>query len=321
MKRSYPYLLTDPHPFWPGQAKALLCVAAATALRAAVDPAVEGGLYFTFVFPAVFVAGFWGGNRAAITAAVLGGILAGYLWIPPRFSVDIGKAGWVQLLIFAASASVQLFVIAIVNGLVQALENAQRQSAAMAGEMQHRSLNILALVQAVARQTFRSGGGVENQAAFEERIGALARSHQLLRDFGYDVVDLEKLLRQVIQPFDVARINLYGPACRIEGSKCASVAMLVHELATNAVKYGALSGDAGTVSITWKASDGEVQMVWQESGGPPVSQPTKTGAGSRLMKALLADETGVVFAQDGVSASIRVPLAAHRARAAREDDS
>lgn len=314
MKRSYPYLLTDSQPFWPGQAKALLCVAGATAVRAALDPAIEGGLYFTFVFPAVFVAGFWGGNRAAITAAILGGLLAGYFWIPPRYSLDVGKAGWTQLLIFASSAAVQLFVIAIVNGLVQALEIAQRQSAEMAGEMQHRSLNILALVQAIARQTFRSGGGVENQAAFEERIGALARSHQLLRDFGYDVVDLEKLLRQIIQPFDGARINLYGPACRIEGSKCASVAMLVHELATNAVKYGALSTDAGTVSITWKVSDGEVQIVWQESGGPPVSQPTKTGAGSRLMKALFADQPGVVFAPDGVSASIRAPLARHPER-------
>ncbi len=319
MKRAYPYLVTDPFPFGKGQAKALVCAVGATAVRAALDPFIDSGLYFTFVFPAIFIAGFWGGNRAAITTALLGGLLSGFFWIPPRFSLNIDKSGWTQIVVYASSASVQLLVVAIVNGLVQALEAAERKSVALANEMQHRSLNILALVQAIARQTLRSGAGADDKALFEERIGALARSHQLLRESGRDVVELGRLLKEIVQPFDSARIALTGPPCFIEGNAGTSIVMLFHELATNAVKYGALSVETGAVSVAWKLLDGQAHVTWQEKGGPPVAKPERTGSGSRLMQAIFADQPGLVFLEEGVNATISIPLAQMGGRDPRPD--
>lgn len=96
--------------------------------------------------------------------------------------------------------------------------------------------------------------------------------------------DLKALAQAVLRPFPIQQIKLLGPAYEVQEQVVTRLAMILHELATNAVKYGALSDEGGQVAITWADKNGLLQIVWQETGGPPVQQPSCEGLGSYLLR-------------------------------------
>jgi PAS domain S-box-containing protein len=166
-------------------------------------------------------------------------------------------------------------------------------------ELGHRVKNLLATIQALASQTFRDVGSLpQAHQAFSSRLGAMANAHELLVQQNWKGASLTDIVEATVQAHGGGenRFQVSGPRVRLSAKMALSLSMALHELATNAVKYGALSNEAGQVEITWKVTKGpedrHLTMLWEESGGPPVVAPARKGFGSRLIERSLAAEVG-----------------------------
>ncbi len=165
-------------------------------------------------------------------------------------------------------------------------------------ELNHRVKNTLATVQSVALQTFRGQGG-EAPKQFESRLIALSKAHDVLTRESWEGADLRELIDHVIASMCVEpeqRFDIAGPALRITPKMSLSLSMALHELCTNAGKYGALANETGRVRIGWILDDSRqgrcLQIRWEESGGPVVKTPKRKGFGTRLLEQALSRELG-----------------------------
>jgi two-component sensor histidine kinase len=167
-------------------------------------------------------------------------------------------------------------------------------------ELNHRVKNTLAMMQAIASQTFRNSEDLEQaQQNFSSRIIALARANDLLTGENWEGASLYDLVASVAVAHagnEPDRFTAKGPVVRLTPKIALSLSMAMHELATNAVKYGALANDKGRVDVAWslqvKGGRQRLHLEWRESGGPPVTAPTRRGFGSRLVERGLAGELG-----------------------------
>lgn len=204
-------------------------------------------------------------------------------------------------------------VLGTVLDITERREAEERRRLVM-GELAHRSRNGLQMILAIVRQTARSARSMED---FEDllvaRIEAMARSQDLVTS-GSGPLTLADLFASALDPFDRGRFEL-DPllgAHRLSADAALMLALLVHELGTNATKYGALSAGEGRISLSaGRAADGMAAMIWREAGGPAVSPPTRNGFGSRLMEAALRGYGGSVeatFSPAGFEARIEFPV-------------
>lgn len=189
----------------------------------------------------------------------------------------------------------------------------------LVGELNHRIKNVMATVQAIASQTLSTAGSMEEaKETFGSRLVALGKSHDLLTRENWAGADLGDIVSDTVEPHAVGpdRFRIEGPHLRLEPSAALSIAMALHELATNAAKYGALTTDEGQVHINWQlAGDGKdrrLALQWRESGGPPVNPPTRKGFGSRMVQKVLAGELGakvrVAYEPSGVVCTMHAPM-------------
>ncbi|MBS0234813.1 MAG: PAS domain-containing protein [Proteobacteria bacterium] len=167
-------------------------------------------------------------------------------------------------------------------------ERWQARQRLLLSELSHRFKNIYAVVQAIAEQSLRdSGASSEARDSLNSRLRALAISHDLLVQNDWQTVGLEKLISGQLAGM-TDRIQLSGPAVEIPGELATPLGLALHELETNAAKYGALSTKEGNVELSWAKSEKNgkpfLQLVWRESGGPKVAKPTKRGFGSSLLE-------------------------------------
>lgn len=186
-------------------------------------------------------------------------------------------------------------------------------------ELNHRVKNTLAGVQSIATQTFRQEN-VEPAAlqAFEDRLLALSNVHNQLTSESWEGADLRLLASVVLEPHNpgAGRLRINGPSLRLKPQAALALAMALHELATNAVKYGSLSVSDGTLDLNWRVAgmgeDRRLQLKWVERGGPPVSPPATKGFGTRLIERSLAfelnSESGIRFDPEGVTCEIDASL-------------
>src|SRR5581483_11905180 len=164
-------------------------------------------------------------------------------------------------------------------------------------ELNHRVKNTLAILQAIAVQTFRSATRGERET-FEGRLGALAEAHNLLSRKKWQGSEVSEVISRVLQPYilnNPERVKMFGPHVPLSPRLAVVLSMIVHEIATNAAKYGALSNDSGTVALDWEILDEmpqKLRMVWTEAGGPPVVAPVQRGFGSRLIERSARDQLG-----------------------------
>jgi PAS domain S-box-containing protein len=187
-------------------------------------------------------------------------------------------------------------------------------------ELTHRSKNLLAVIQAMARQTARHVGSIDGFLdQFSARLQALARSHDLLVQEEWHGVALAELVRSQLAPYldrSGSQIAVEGPPVMLRPEAAQSLGLALHELAVNAVKFGALSTPSGRISIVWTwQPHGErpaVGIVWTEAGGPAVGAPVQRGFGSLVVERNLARalEAGVelTFDREGVRCRITIPL-------------
>jgi two-component sensor histidine kinase len=165
-------------------------------------------------------------------------------------------------------------------------------------ELNHRVKNTLAILQAIAVQTFRSASKSE-RGTFEGRLGALAEAHNLLSKEKWQGSELQDVVGRVLRPYllnNPGRIRMFGPKVPLSPRLAVVLSMIVHEIATNAAKYGSLSNDAGTVALDWEVNpEGgkrKLRLIWAEAGGPPVTAPVRRGFGSRLIERSARDQLG-----------------------------
>jgi len=189
-------------------------------------------------------------------------------------------------------------------------------------ELNHRTQNTLATVQSIALQTLRGHADKQVVDDFEGRILALSKAHSLLGRETWTAVSLRDLLDQVLLPFglvnrEIVRFSIEGPLVRLQPKTALTLAMVFHELATNAAKHGALSeSTTGKIGIGWLIEltpQGErMRLRWQESGGPPVTTPGRRGLGSRLIEGGLVQELDgevrLAYEPSGVVCEIVMPV-------------
>jgi two-component sensor histidine kinase len=194
-------------------------------------------------------------------------------------------------------------------------------------ELHHRVKNTLATVQAIVGSTARNATSVASfYEAFVGRIVSLAHTHALLTGATWQVASLRDLLANELKPYadddpDIrdARVTLNGPAVELSSEIAVPIGMAIHELTTNAAKYGALSTGTGRVAVSWEIEPdgayGTLRFEWRESGGPPVTPPNRQGFGSRLLERVFTTQVRAVveieYPPEGFRLTMRAPLPAH----------
>ncbi len=205
----------------------------------------------------------------------------------------------------------------VASVLTDVSERKQReaQEAILQQEMAHRLKNTLATVQAIASQTLRPVEDRTYVEAFQERLLALSAAHDILFQENWQSSPLAAVITGVMDKLGMAeRVRLHGPALNLGPRATLSASLILHELATNAVKYGSLSTDTGHVEINWSLTgSGDTTgftMKWRESGGPLIAQPTRKGFGSRLIQMGLVGAGGVEvsYHPSGLEAVMVAPL-------------
>ena len=180
-------------------------------------------------------------------------------------------------------------------------------------ELNHRVKNNLATVQSVAYQTARHAPDLATfRKTFDSRLVALARTHDVLTAESWESADLRAVLEAELGPYGESRVRLDGPPLRLNPQQTLALGLVIHELATNAAKYGALSGEnGGCVRVSWSDGDNRLRLVWNETDGPPVLPPERRGFGSRLIERGVQELGGEVTKEwrpGGLDCRITIPL-------------
>ena len=198
--------------------------------------------------------------------------------------------------------------------MASVIARGEAQHALLVEELNHRVKNTLAVLQAIASQTFRGASKTERDT-FDGRLGALAKAHDLLSQEKWAGANAQDVVNRVLEPYAILgspRLRISGPKVPLTPPRAVMMSMILHEIATNAAKYGALSNEAGTVSIDWRLvlepAGERLRLTWIESGGPRVHAPTRKGFGSRLIERGARDQLGgsatVDFLPTGVVCTI-----------------
>ena len=201
----------------------------------------------------------------------------------------------------------------------------EEQLRLLSRELSHRSKNLLAIIDAVARMTLRASRDLDEfSARFSERLQGLARSHDLLVEHHWEWTPVGILVHAHLTPFlaDQSQMQLSGPDVYVDPVAAQNLGLALHELATNAVKYGALSTGRGNVDVVWTLCEGdqvqcELRLVWRERGGPAVKAPARRGFGRTVVEHIVSkaidgratldfDPGGVVWTLDIPATRVRV---------------
>ena len=241
--------------------------------------------------------------------------------IEKRFVHKDGRLVWVDL----SASRVDddegrpAYGVRVVRDITDRRTAEQRQTL-LINELNHRVKNTLATIQSFAAQTLRNAASTEEaREALEARLLALSRTHDILTRESWEGALLTEVVKVAIAPYGgEKRFEIRGPEVRLLPRLALPIAMVLQELATNAAKYGALSGESGRVRLHWDiAGEGperNLSMQWAERGGPPVSAPTRKGFGTRLIERGLTGELGgkasLSYDPTGVTCTITAPLPA-----------
>jgi two-component system CheB/CheR fusion protein len=168
---------------------------------------------------------------------------------------------------------------------VTALNKTQAHQQVLIAELNHRVKNMITVVLTIAEQTIKSSPSLDSfKAAYLPRVQAMARSYELLSRENWTEAALDDVVRQEFIPFGTERVKIAGPGIRLKPAQALSLGIILHELATNAGKYGALSKAIGSVTVNWQSVGDRVHLIWQEQDGPTVVSPKKRGFGLKLVE-------------------------------------
>lgn len=278
---------------------ATVCVAVASLLHWGFGFLVsEDTQHFTTFYPAVLFAAFIGGAGAGTFAALLSGLIAWWAFMPPHFAFfPITSEQIASLLIYLFSSLLIVWLADHYRRITQQLEDKERSRQAeeqfrklAVEELAHRLKNKIATIQSVISYQLRDSPQLRD--AIVGRLTALSATDDLILAAQGQGAHLRDILSTELGPYETSRVTIEGPVILLEPKLATTMALVFHELSTNAAKYGALSVATGRVSVCWSMSDTRLKIEWRESGGPIVATPTHSGFGMRLLKRALEDFGG-----------------------------
>lgn len=284
-------------------------------MRLALVPWIHDRVPFALLFLGIAVAAILGGWRSGLVALLIGEPLIWWSILEPRWSFSLKDSeATIAFIIGIASHAILVMTIGLYQREVRrsgvARDDLDRRREALVAELNHRVKNTLAIVQGIARQTFSVGRGLTAVESFERRLEALATAHDLLTERDWQVATIEDVVERALRPFySEAAFTIGGPSFSVLPKTAVSLSLGLHELATNAAKYGALSVSEGHIKVQWSVgSDGSFKLKWSEHGGPPVKMPERRGFGTRMIERGLATELGgsvsITFGEQGLVCDI-----------------
>ena len=289
---------------------ATFCVAVAAVVRWVAGLWFEGIVPFATFFPAVLLAGLVGGIGPGVFAALLGGAIGWWAFLSPPmtfFPLQVGQV--ISLIAYLITCLIIVWAAEHYRRLTKRLEDEQRFRELAVDELAHRLKNKVATIQSIVSLRLREDPQARDEIV--KCLGSLKATDDLIIAAQGQGAGLGDILSAELRPYDAARISIDGPEILLSPKLALMMALLFHELATNAAKYGALSQSAGKISVRWSHSDPWLNLEWQESGGPPVTIPNHRGFGTRLFLRALEQFGGKVeaaFASTGLVCKLSVPL-------------
>jgi two-component sensor histidine kinase len=265
---------------------------------------------FATYYPAVLLATLIGGWPAGIAAQILGGVLT-WLFFDPSFTPSAQAFGDQvgDFALYGLSSGLIIWACEHYRRVIRRLDEEERYRRLVVDELNHRLRNKLAVVHTILRHELREHDDL--RASISDRLRALAAADELLTRPDRELVDMREILSAELSHYSATRIHAEGDQTRLPAKLAATLTLIVHELATNAAKHGALKLPAGEVSISWKRQSDTLAIAWIESGGPPVSAPQRRGFGTGLFRRALDPFNGTIatrFEPAGIRCEISLEI-------------
>ncbi|MGX7952809.1 sensor histidine kinase [Tsuneonella sp. HG249] len=279
-----------------------------TAIRYGLDRG-ENGVPFVTFFPAIVLAGLFLGWRYGALTAILSAAVVRMVLMEAAPRLGESPEGLAIVGMFALTCVVLLGIVEALRRVFAQAAGATAREALLNQELRHRLKNLLALVGSLSTLSVRHSDPEKAHQAFTERLIALSRAVDLLGTEGPTAFGLPDLALEALRPFmSDYDIRLSGDTCAVDRDSCVPAVLALHELATNAIKYGALSIPEGWVEVSWgQPAQGSVTALWCERGGPPVKPPGRKGMGSRILSMRSAAASfAVEYPEDGVRCALKL---------------
>ena len=275
---------------WTAAGLVIACLAAAALLRALLAALGLSALFPTF-YPAVLLAALIGGTPAGI-AAILGTVLiVWWAFIPPLFAFgQLSGDEAANIVLFAASSGCLVVMSHLYRDAWIRLRRRDRERELLLREMEHRGRNTYAIVESIVRNTLVNDRTSAN--AIAGRVRAVSSANDLVNQSDDKTVSLPALLSLEFAPNPETRLRISGPYIEVSSDAARKLGLVFHELATNAMKHGALSNPNGRVAVNWQADGRMVRLTWSEQNGPTVSPPTRQGFGTLIVTESLKSLSG-----------------------------
>ncbi len=292
----------------------LICIVVATVARFSLAPLLGDTLFFPTYYPVALIGTLFFGWQAGLLVLLGSMAAANFFFMPPQFAFSMHSRDVVGTLVFLIADGVIVLAGGLLRSALVRLEAAHNQEALLNAELQHRLKNNLAIVQALVTKTARSAPqDVETfRTLLEGRLLALASAQDVLSSGRWESCDLRETVERALAPFTAdGRIAVRGQESVLRADCCVPLVLALHELATNALKYGALSTPSGTVDLSWIIEDGAnpaARLCWREIGGPTVAEPTRRGLGSRLLTSQSGLDVALQFKSSGLICEMRAQL-------------
>ncbi|WP_187968792.1 HWE histidine kinase domain-containing protein [Aquibium microcysteis] len=313
-------------------AGSLAIVLAAIVARFAVDPYLPPGFPYLTFFPAVVLTGFFFGIYPALMNTAISALVAWYWFILPAESFALTSQSITALCFYFVVIGIDLGLLQLLLAAYAAQVRAHeeltrhlRMQQLVSTEVDHRLKNLLSTISGLVALSQRHAATPQQLGAqIRQRIQAMGSSVSLLRGSSHGgSADMRAVMQAATAPLGVTegeRLVLSGPDLELNDASIVPLSLILHELATNALKYGALSGDAGRIHISWRpmeAAGGErdapppkmIELVWREQDGPPVVSPSSQGFGSDLIRRMAGSfggDANLTFAPDGLVVRIEM---------------
>jgi two-component sensor histidine kinase len=272
---------------------AVCCVVTASLVRWAVGFLGEDVFVFASYYPAVLFATYVGGAGVGSLAALLSAAIGWWAFLPPHFAFTPLTPGVeTKLLAFLLACALIIWGANRYRWLLNGLEAEEELRELAVGELAHRLKNKIATIQSVIGARLRDEPQIRNEILC--LLSSLSATDDLIMATQGSGANLRDIFDAEIRPYDISRISLQGPDVLLPPKPAMTMALVVHELATNSAKYGALSVPSGKLAISWSEADKKVTIDWRESEGPTVIPSTHHGFGTRLLCRALQQFGGTI---------------------------
>jgi two-component sensor histidine kinase len=261
---------------------------------------------FATYFPAILAAGLLAGIPAAVGVTIASTLIVRLFFVPTYFHSSSHSHGeLIDFLLYLVSAALTISFAYYCRIVLKRLHRRNLTNEILAKELQHRSKNVCAAIDVIVRKSLADDP--ERARKVFGRIKAMMHANELLTASQPQLLTVKQLLLEAFAPYGEDRLRASGPEITLNPDAARHLILLVHELVTNAVKYGSLSRLSGRVLADWREDGDAIVLTWKEIGGPRVDSPQRVGFGSHLMTACITALYGTMqqkFTPDGFSCSV-----------------